>query len=109
MNTNAIFVGIYGVIVFIGGLIGYMQANSHPSLIFGTLFSLLILISAWLIYRGLYLGMVFASILSFTLALFFSYRFFLTLKVMPAGFMFSLSLLLFLVLLRQTVNYPKKG
>jgi uncharacterized membrane protein (UPF0136 family) len=107
MPKNAILVGLYGIIVLMGGIIGFIVANSVPSLVMSALFSVLIFFTVHSIYRGNTRGLVYASLLAFLLTLFFSYRFFISLKVMPAGFMFFISLALFFWLLRQLLVINK--
>ena len=92
METNAYFILVYGVIVIIGGLMGYSMAGSLPSLIMGSSFGLLLLFCGWAMLRNSTFAFYSASALAAVLALFFLYRFIETGKVMPAGVMALLSL-----------------
>lgn len=92
MNSKATITIIYALIVFAGGIIGYLTAGSVPSLIMGSAFGLLLLGSGWALVQRSTLGYFSATTLSAILALFFAYRFILTWKVMPAGMMAILSL-----------------
>lgn len=94
MKNTAIFVLIYGLIILCGGMIGYKQAHSLPSLIMGTSFAVLLIMSALAIFKEYILGYFSAILLTAILACFFTYRYFLTHKFMPAGMMMTLSLIL---------------
>ncbi|NIV93163.1 hypothetical protein GWN42_10260 [candidate division KSB1 bacterium] len=89
---------VYGILVAIGGVMGYAKAKSRPSLIMGSVFGLLILVSSWLLFGGNKMGWNLAFILSVFLTLFFAYRFKVSRKFMPAGLMVVLSLITVVVL-----------
>lgn len=93
MNTNSLIIFTYGLIVMAGGVIGYMTAGSIPSLIMGITFGLLLLGSGWALTKKSTLAHFSAVTLSTILALFFLYRFGITWKIMPAGMMAAISLL----------------
>lgn len=96
---NYVIVIIYAVVVIAGGVLGYIKAASHISLIMGLAFGALLLISAWGMARKSYPFQILAVILALILSCFFGYRYFRTLGFMPAGLMASLSILTTLVLL----------
>lgn len=93
MNPASFTTILYGVIVLIGGLIGYMKASSQASLIAGSLFGIGLVITglgmalnwAWAFHAALTL-MVF-------LAIFFAIRFYTTGAWMPAGVMLIMSII----------------
>lgn len=91
---------VYGLLLFIGGMIGFAKAHSNSSLVMGTGFSIAIFVSAGLMFKGNKLGNTIAMACSGLLTLFFAYRFFLTGKFMPAGLMCILSLIVLSFLLR---------
>lgn len=91
--TKAAYVVLgYGLLIFVGGMIGFAQAHSNGSLIAGSIFSLLLIISAVMLYRKVVIGYFFSVGLTVLLIAFFGYRFFLTHKMMPAGMMCAVSL-----------------
>lgn len=99
MKNKALITIIYALIVTAGGVIGYVTAGSIPSLVMGLAFGLLLLGSGWAITQKSTLGYFSATALSGILALFFIYRFALTWKVMPAGMMALLSLVVVVMFL----------
>lgn len=107
MRFTASIVTIYGLFVLMGGLIGYLTADSLPSLISGAIFGALLFASGLGIYRSSVLAFFTAMGLSLILALFFSFRFYHSLKLMPAGMMAIFSFLVFLLIL-TTRGKPKK-
>lgn len=82
---------IYALIVFVGGFIGYVKAESTPSLIMGTLFGALLAGSAIGMLRHRHIGKYAALGLTFLLIAFFTYRYMVTGKFMPAGLMSLIS------------------
>lgn len=93
MKTNACIIFAYSLIVIAGGIIGYTTAGSVPSLVMGLAFGLLLLGSGWAMLKKSTLAHFSAVTLSAILALFFLYRFAITWKIMPAGMMAIVSLL----------------
>lgn len=83
-----LFLG-YGLLLFIGGFIGYYQTGSVVSAITGLVAEILCVLGG----IGILKRIPFADIASIAIAglftLFFAYRFFLTQKVMP-GLIFAL-------------------
>lgn len=94
-KTNALFIIVYGIIVAVGGLMGYLKAGSLPSLIMGSAFGLLLIASGWLALQQNSIAYALCLVLSGVLTLFFGYRFYLTGAIMPAGVMSMLSLIAF--------------
>lgn len=101
MNFKAVITFIYAAIILAGGMMGYIKAQSLPSLIMGTTFALLLTLSAIGILKDYLLGQFIAAGLAGLLALFFSYRFFQTMSFMPAGLIVILSLIVIFLLLRK--------
>ena len=84
---------IYGTIVLIGGVAGYLQAQSLISLFSGLFFGLGLIGAALTVMRG-YTSAHFTAIgLTILLTLFFHYRFAMTQVFMPAGMMAIVSVL----------------
>lgn len=90
---------IYGLLVLLGGIMGYVQAQSLPSLISGLVFGVALLVASWGLWQGSGAAGYWAVGLTLLLALFFGYRFFSTGKWMPAGGMLMLSLAALILLL----------
>lgn len=96
----------YALIVFLGGIFGYVKAESVPSLVMGVIFAAILGISAFMMFNRKPLGFYTGVSSSLALFLFFLYRVALTHRMMPAGFMclLSLAILVFLVSRRSTLT-----
>jgi len=105
MQKKAILVGCYALLIFLGGIVGYIAANSLPSLIASGLFSFVLSICTPLISRGSLKAYDTAILMTLVLAAFFIFRFFLTYKFMPGGVMALVSgiLVAYLCLQRKKV------
>lgn len=92
MNSLAYVTILYGVLVLIGGLIGYFKASSTPSLVMGSIFGVLLILCGlgmpWQ-YNWALSGTISLAVI---LALFFGYRYLSTGAIFPAGFMMFVSL-----------------
>lgn len=88
------FLSAYAVIILLGGIMGFVKAQSLASLIMGTSFSLLLLASILGIRKSLSIGFYGAFGLTMVLSTFFAYRFVYTQQFMPSGLMLCLSLLM---------------
>jgi len=84
---------LYAVLVIAGGIMGYLKAQSRPSLISGLVSGIALLI-AWLItlFQSYNVGIALATLLAIALLIVFAIRFRKTNKFMPAGLMAILSL-----------------
>lgn len=98
MRFTGIIVIIYSILVLMGGLIGYLFADSLPSLIAGTVFGAALFTCGLGILRTSVPAFLTAVALSGVLTAFFGYRYWLTAKLMPAGMMGLISGLIFLLL-----------
>lgn len=101
MKGKGIIVLVYALLVLVGGIIGYMKAQSVASLMMGVLSSLFLSISAFSVIRGNRLGLFFSFALTAFLGAFFIYRFILTHHFMPAGLMCVLSAIVLTALLMK--------
>lgn len=99
MRFTAIVVIIYSILVLSGGLIGYLMADSLPSLISGVAFGAALFTCGMGILRTNTTSFLISIVLSGVLTAFFSYRYWVTVKMMPAGMMAIISGLIFLLLL----------
>ncbi len=98
MKIAAIATLAYGFLVLAGGIFGYVQAKSLPSLITGGLCGVVLLVAGVYIWQG---SMPFAYVsgaMTLLLALFFAYRFSSTGKFMPGGLMLALGFVAVVVL-----------
>lgn len=83
---------LYALLVLVGGIVGYVKAQSKPSLISGII-SGIALLAAWAIsLQNLDVGLAIATGLAIVLLIVFALRFRKTNKFMPAGLMAILSL-----------------
>lgn len=108
MTKAAYVVLAYGLLIFIGGMIGFAQAHSNGSLIAGSIFSLLLILSAVMLHRKMVMGYLFSIGLTVLLIAFFGYRFYLTHKMMPAGMMCAISLAVLSTLIFYRLREMKK-
>jgi len=83
---------IFAVVMFAGGLIGYMTAGSRASLISGTVSAALLVLAFFLARTNPVQGLQAAAVLSAMLAVVFAIRAFKTRKIMPAGMLLLLSI-----------------
>ena len=79
---------IYGVMLILGGVMGFLKAHSKISLLTGVMSGLIVLLSCKIKSKSAYL---YVSAISLVLAGFFSYRFAHSHALMPAGVMLILS------------------
>jgi uncharacterized membrane protein (UPF0136 family) len=91
MKLAAITTLIYALLVLGGGLFGYSQARSLPSLISGVVFGLILLLTGYFIWQGSVAAVYAAGAIAIFLALFFAYRFTATGNILPGGAMFAAS------------------
>ncbi len=93
MQTNAtLILWIYIVLLFVGGLIGFLKAGSKISLITSACFAgILILCNVDLIFKRDVADMLSTGVLVFLLV-FFAFRLTKTKKFMPSGLMAVLTL-----------------
>ena len=92
---------IYGVLLFVGGMIGFAKVHSVASLVMGTAFSIAIFVATYLMFKGKDIGNTIAIGCSGILMIFFAYRFTLSFKFMPAGLMCLLSIIVLGSLIRK--------
>lgn len=97
--VGEVALGVYAVLLVVGGVIGYVRAGSRPSLIAGVA-SAVLTISCLLvaIYKRPGLGLGLAMPVAALLLAIFGYRLFKGWKLMPAGLMTALSLIVLVLL-----------
>ncbi|WNZ25508.1 hypothetical protein HJG54_23420 [Leptolyngbya sp. NK1-12] len=77
----------YGILAFVGGILGYTKANSQTSLISGVISGVLLMISGLAHQQNLSWGLPLAIGVTIALIAVFAVRFAKTRKFMPAGLM----------------------
>lgn len=86
-KANGIIVILYSILVLAGGIIGFVKANSVPSLIMGTAFGVALFGNAIAMLKHSRIGTYLAAVLTLILTIFFAFRFAKSLLFMPAGLM----------------------
>ena len=92
---------IYGMIVLVGGVLGYALRGSLPSLIMGLSCGLLLLWGAWGIRQKKKWGLPLSLLTTLALDLSFTHRFFQTQKFFPSGLLAFVSLLVLIILIQK--------
>jgi uncharacterized membrane protein (UPF0136 family) len=92
MSPGVVAAIAYGILAIVGGILGYVQANSKISLIAGCGCGILLLISGILQLQGQAWGLLAAIVITVILLLAFIMRFIKTRKFMPAGLMLILGI-----------------
>ena len=108
MKLSGWLTSIYASLIGIGGLIGYLKAGSLLSIVFASVFALLLFSSAISMFRGQIVGRYTALLYSFLLDAFFTYRLVKTKTFMPSGLMCLLSALMIAFFILQIRKKPIK-
>ena len=107
MKVTATIVFVFGILIALGGIMGYIKSGSSASLTSGSVFGAALLISSYLISKGMLAAQYAALALTFILDGIFTYRFAKTLHFFPAGFLSLLSLAVLIVIalkIRRTLR-----
>ncbi|MDJ0651753.1 MAG: TMEM14 family protein [Simkaniaceae bacterium] len=91
LKTVGIITFIYSLLVFAGGVLGFIMKQSTPSLVAGSFFSLSLLFASVKTMTCHRWGVIMIFILLLALDAFFSYRFLTTQKFFPSGAMLLLT------------------
>lgn len=106
--TGGIVLG-YGVVVMLGGLIGYLKADSLVSLFTGTISGAILVAGGMgLIRKSIYAYLV-SLAMTTLLAIFFMIRYVMSEKMMPSGIMAGLSVIIILLLLITRGRIPNRA
>lgn len=89
MNLGIATAIAYGILTFVGGIIGYAKAQSQASLISGSLSGLLLIFSGIVQLQGQSWGLILATVVAAVLVIVFIARLVKTRKLMPAGLMIA--------------------
>ena len=98
---------VYGLVVLLGGVMGYLKAKSQVSLVSGVGSGIALLVDWFVCQQMPSLGMGLATLLALVLLIVFITRFLKTRAFMPAGLMTAFSLaasVLFLLGLLSTIG-----
>lgn len=90
---------VYGIALIVGGLVGYFQAKSVPSLISGSISGILILILSYLINQGVEWAFFVAGAIILALIIVFIVRLTKTGKFVPSGLMIILGVITLILLI----------
>jgi uncharacterized membrane protein (UPF0136 family) len=100
LHLVEVVLGVYAILLAVGGVIGYTKAGSRPSLIAGILSAFLAFMSLLITPTNPRLGLGTAAVVALALAGFFGYRFFTkTRKFMPAGLLAVVSVVVLVLAL----------
>jgi uncharacterized membrane protein (UPF0136 family) len=100
MTPSLISTLIYGILVLLGGILGYAKAKSLPSLISGIVSGALLLFSALMQFQGIAFGKILAIITSSFLIIVFLARLIKTKKFMPAGLLVAVGIICLILMIR---------
>jgi uncharacterized membrane protein (UPF0136 family) len=87
MNISSFAAIAYGILAAVGGILGYLNARSTPSLISGLISGALLIVGGIAQLQGLAWGWIISLGVTIALLLVFAVRFWKTRKFMPAGLM----------------------
>ena len=104
MNLGIIAAIAYGILAIIGGIIGYVQAQSKASLISGSTSGLFLIFAGVMQLQGKDWGLILATVVTTVLIIVFAIRLAKTRKFMPAGLMSVLGLVVLGVMVNQLVG-----
>ena len=92
--------GVYAVLLAVGGVMGFVKARSHASLISGILSAIAAVVALVLARLGNRLGLPLGALLAMVLFVLFGYRYALrNRKFMPSGMLAAVSLVVLAVLM----------
>jgi len=99
MRFDALVVFFFGIIVAMGGFMGYAKAGSLPSLVMGLVFGILLIICSYGLWKNHLYGFLGGIASTSILTVFFMTRYMLTSKTFPSGVMALLSVIVMILLL----------
>jgi uncharacterized membrane protein (UPF0136 family) len=105
LDLTRIYYFVFGVLTIAGGLVGFLKANSTPSLIAGGISGLLVIVAGVLLRNNVMAGLILGGVVSLALAGRFLPAFLSTHKWMPAGMMAILSVI---AIVLTVVAFAKK-
>lgn len=103
MNLGILAAIAYGILVLVGGILGYIQAKSKMSLISGLVSGVLLILAAIASLAGQPWGLFLAAAITAALIVVFIIRWFKTRKFMPAGLMIVIGIPALLAIATQLI------
>lgn len=91
---------IYGIVLIVGGAMGFVKAHSKMSLLSGLVSGVLVLLACQIGNKNPKAGYLFIASISLVLGMFFSMRFAMSHAFMPAGLMVLLSTITYVFVAR---------
>lgn len=104
MSIGVVVAISYGLLAAAGGVMGYVQARSKPSLISGLFSGALLLIAGWLWANGVPAGVGMALGVTVGLIVVFIRRWMQTRKAMPALVMIGAGAIAFMVMVASLLG-----
>lgn len=101
MSAGVIAAIAYGILSAVGGIIGYVQAQSKPSLIAGIVSGVLLIVAGIAGSRSIAWGLPLAAIVTALLVVVFVVRLAKTRKLMPAGLMIAAGAIALILILQS--------
>lgn len=101
MTADKIIYIVYGILLIVGGYMGYSKAGSQMSLIMGAVSGVVVLAGTYLVYQSNSAGHWVITATSALLAVMFLMRVIKTQKMMPSGMLLLLSIIVLVVSLLQ--------
>ena len=98
IEITAIEIWVYGVLMILGGIMGFMKVHSKASLLSGVGLGLGLLASGYGVWRGSADCLIVAMVIAALLLVLFAFRYVKTRRFMPAGVLAILSLAAVVVL-----------
>lgn len=99
-DAGAIAAIVYGVLTFVGGIIGYIEAKSTPSLISGVISGILLIAGGILSLNGAAWAEIAALVITVMLVIVFAWRLIKTKRFFPAGLMTAAGVVAIIVMLK---------
>lgn len=106
-KTIGLMTLFYSILVFTGGVMGFVMKDSTPSLVAGSLFGLTLLYTSIKTMTFHRWGLILTLLLILALDTFFSYRYLTTQKLFPAGIMLFVTSLTLLLMILQLYKLKK--
>ena len=104
--TGQVILSVYGVLLIVGGMMGYVKSKSRVSLFAGAISGGICVGAAWLSVDQPSEGFTIGSLVAFLLAGVFINRFAKTRKIMPAAVVLVMSLVVGILLMITQQGLP---
>jgi uncharacterized membrane protein (UPF0136 family) len=104
--VGQVTLGVYALLLAVGGIMGYVKAGSKPSLIAGVGSAVVALACQVIINMNRTLGLALGAVLAAILLAVFGKRFSKSRKFMPGGILMAVSLVVLLILAANAALGP---